>query len=112
MATAPATRYHEPASRSFKVSDRRSFQEPRVAEASLDLQHARLLIGGEWTAGVEAFEVFDKFTGDVIGRCERASQAQVDAAVAAAKRSFEAVKLAPYDRYRILMKVAELIEAR
>ena len=81
-------------------------------KAPAALQHARLLIGGSWASGVETFDVVDKFNGELIGRCERASQAQVDAAAAAARQSFEAVKLTPYDRYRILMKVAELIEAR
>ncbi|NUZ06065.1 aldehyde dehydrogenase family protein [Piscinibacter koreensis] len=75
-------------------------------------QHAQLLIDGRWVEGCEDFPVFDKFNGSLVGRCERASKEQVDAAVAAASRSFESNKLAPYDRYRILMKAAELIEAR
>lgn len=79
---------------------------------SAELQHARILIDGVWQGGVETFEVLDKFSGNLIGHGERASREQVDAAVAAARRSFEAVKLAPYQRYQILMKVAELIEAR
>jgi succinate-semialdehyde dehydrogenase/glutarate-semialdehyde dehydrogenase len=75
-------------------------------------RRARLLIDGQWAAGDEqSVQVFDKFSGDVIGEADRASRAQVDAAVAAARRSFETTRLDPYDRYRILLRVSELIEA-
>jgi acyl-CoA reductase-like NAD-dependent aldehyde dehydrogenase len=75
-------------------------------------RRARLLIDGRWSAGAEtSVQVFDKFSGDVIGEADRASRAQVDGAVAAARRSFETTRLDPYDRYRILLRVSELIEA-
>jgi len=73
-------------------------------------QRASLLIGGEWTAGPATFPVYDKFTGAPIGEADRASKEQVAAAVAAARQSFETHRLDPYDRYRMLMRVAELIE--
>jgi hypothetical protein len=73
-------------------------------------QRASLLIGGEWTAGPATFPVHDKFTGAPIGEADRASKEQVAAAVAAARRSFETQRLTPYDRYRILSRVPELIE--
>ena len=71
-----------------------------------------LLIGGEWTPGEETFPVYDKFTGETIGDADRASREQVTKAVSAARRSFETHRLDPYDRYRILMRVSELIEKR
>ena len=71
-----------------------------------------LLIGGEWTAGVDTFPVYDKFTGATIGDADRASKEQVTAAVSAARHSFETHRLDPYDRYRLLMRASELIEAR
>ena len=70
-----------------------------------------LLIGGAWTAGATTFPVYDKFTGAPIGEADRASEQQVAAAVAAARQSFETHRLDPYDRYRILMRTSELIEA-
>jgi len=70
-----------------------------------------LLIGGEWTAGTDTFTVFDKFTGAAIGEADRASKEHVTEAVSAARRSFETHRLDPYDRYRLLMRVSELIEA-
>jgi succinate-semialdehyde dehydrogenase/glutarate-semialdehyde dehydrogenase len=75
-----------------------------------DIERAKLLIGGEWTAGTATVPVYDKFTGAKIGEVDRASRDQVAAAVAAARRSFETQRLTPYDRYRILSRVAELIE--
>jgi len=72
---------------------------------------AQLLIGGEWTAGTATYPVYDKFTGAQIGEADRASKGQVAAAVAAARHSFETHPLTAYDRYKILMRAAELIEA-
>ena len=75
-------------------------------------RRAQLLIDGQWIDGVDSFSVLDKFTGKSMGICQRASKEQVDNAVAAAKRSFLQVKLEPSARYKVLMKAAELIEAR
>src|SRR5437879_1582226 len=75
-------------------------------------KRARLFIDGAWCEGHGTFDVFDKFTGERIGEADSASREQVDAAVAAAQRSFETHKLEAWDRYRILAKTAELIEKR
>ena len=75
-------------------------------------RRARLLIGGQWVAGRGTAPVYDKFSGAVIGEVDRADRDQVNQAVAAARHSFETVTLDPYDRYRILLRVSELIEAR
>src|SRR5579872_5541641 len=72
----------------------------------------RLLIGGEWQAGGGTpIDVVDKYTGVAIGSVESATREQVDAAVAAAKRSFERHTLDPQTRYVLLQKTAALIEA-
>ena len=75
-------------------------------------RRAKLLIGGRWTEGASKFPVFDKFSGAHLGDADRASREQVDAAVAAAHRSFENHRLDPYERFRILSKTADLIEQR
>jgi acyl-CoA reductase-like NAD-dependent aldehyde dehydrogenase len=75
-------------------------------------RRARLLIGGQWVEGEAATPVFDKFLGTVIGEVAHAGREQVAQAVAAAKRSFETTSLEPYERYRLLLRTAELIEAR
>lgn len=82
------------------------------AVQDIGLRRARLLIDGEWVQGIETFPVIDKFSGAVIGEADRASRAQVDAAVNAAQRSFEQHRLEPYDRYRILRRACDLIESR
>ena len=76
------------------------------------LRRARLLIGGEWVDGVESFAVNDKFSGQLIGHADRASRAQVDAAVAAADASFRANRLDAYERFSILRRAGDLIEQR
>ena len=75
------------------------------------LRRARLLIGGAWVDGADTFPVIDKFTGAVIGHADRASREQVDAAVAAAHASFEPTRLDAYERYTILRRACDLIEA-
>jgi len=75
-------------------------------------RRARLLIGGQWTDGSGSAPVLDKFLGTVIGDVALGHREQVNEAVAAAKRSFDTVRLDPYERYRILLRAAELLEAR
>jgi succinate-semialdehyde dehydrogenase/glutarate-semialdehyde dehydrogenase len=75
------------------------------------IARGRLLIGGEWQAGTGSpLDVLDKYTGAVIGTVECAGRAQVDAAVAAARRSFAQSPLDPQERYVRLQAAARLIE--
>ena len=77
-----------------------------------DVKQARLLIGGEWVSGEGSFEVRDRFTGELVAQVERASREQVNAAVAAAKHSFETRPLEAYARYEILLRTSQLVEQR
>ena len=62
-------------------------------------QAIKLLIDGVWVEGDgEPIHVVDKYSGQPIGRLQCASTAQVDAAVAAARRSFESIKIEPHER--------------
>lgn len=81
------------------------------APAPLDLR-ARLLIDGAWVDGAETFDVFDKFTGQRIGCADRATHAQVRAAVAAAERSFQTTRLDAPERYAIMRRVGDGLERR
>ena len=81
-------------------------------DAQLFQQAGTMFIAGTWCKGTDSSPVFDKFSGALLGTVERASKDQVDAAVTAARHSFETVKLEPYERYRILLKASELIEQR
>jgi 5-carboxymethyl-2-hydroxymuconic-semialdehyde dehydrogenase len=71
-------------------------------------------IGGRSVAGEGTpFDVLEPGTGGVIGQACDASEAQLDAAVAAASAAFPAWSAtAPEQRRKILNRVADLIEAR
>jgi len=76
------------------------------------IQRAKLLIGGEWVSGEGTFEIQDRFTGRPVAQVERASREQVDQAVEGARRSFQAHRLDPYERFRILSRASALIEQK
>ena len=74
-------------------------------------RRSRLFVGGVWTDGAAGTRpVADKYTGEEIGVVDQASRAQVDAAVAAARQSFERTVLDPQQRYQLLTKTASLVE--
>ncbi|GAA3396142.1 aldehyde dehydrogenase [Streptomyces roseoviridis] len=55
------------------------------------VEHGKLFVGGEWAdpLGGEVIEVVSPHTEEVIGRVPHASKADVDRAVAAARRAFD-----------------------
>ena len=76
----------------------------------------RLFIGGEWVDSThgETIAVFDPSTGREIARVADASDADVDRAVAAARAAFDDGRwsgLPPYQRQRVIEKLADLVEA-
>ncbi len=74
----------------------------------------RLLIGGRWVDGVERREiaVVNPYTGQTIVDVAEATEADVDLAVAAAKAAAPAwAALAAHERGRLLLKLADAIEA-
>ena len=66
------------------------------------------LIGGEWVEGASATpNVNPSNTKDIVGQYARASRAQADEAVAAAKAAFPAwSRTTPQERYEILKKAS------
>lgn len=72
----------------------------------------RQYLNGAWIEGEgPVVDVTDKFTGETIASVSCASVAQVDAAVVGARAGFQNAKLEPFDRYRLLNRVADLILA-
>ncbi len=75
----------------------------------------RMLIGGEWreAASGETFETHDPSTGEKLADVASAGEADVDAAVAAARAAFEGAwsKVKPDERARLINRLADLIEA-
>ena len=77
---------------------------------------SQMFINGEWSAAShgETFAVFDPATGAEIAQVPLASQEDVDRAVQAARAALSAPSwrgLTPAGRERILLKLADLIEA-
>jgi acyl-CoA reductase-like NAD-dependent aldehyde dehydrogenase len=78
------------------------------------VMQTQLFIDGAFTDGVEGrtIEVFDPHDGSLIANVAEATGADVDRAVAAAKRAYPAWKsMAASDRGRLLLKLADAIEA-
>ena len=73
-------------------------------------EHSGNLIAGEWVRTDAVFPVHDKFTGEVVRNVGVASEAQVTQAVASAAEAFERTPLAPYRRYEILSRAAEVLQ--
>src|SRR5258706_7486846 len=91
--------------------------EPGHRKALEWLQTAskRMLIGGQWVDAVsgKTFETFDPATEERLALVAEADSADVDAAVAAARRAFEAptwTGISPHARTRLLLKVAEAVD--
>jgi acyl-CoA reductase-like NAD-dependent aldehyde dehydrogenase len=73
----------------------------------------RMLIDGVLTDGAASLEVVNPATGEVLANAPRADAAQLDAAVAAAKRAFPAwAALQTGERRAKLEALADAVEAR
>jgi len=71
------------------------------------------LIAGDWVAGEGAPNINPSDMGDIIGHYARASAAQTEAAIAAAKAAFPAwSRSGPAERHRILRAASDEILAR
>ncbi|MDA1196102.1 MAG: aldehyde dehydrogenase family protein [Planctomycetota bacterium] len=82
--------------------------------ATPTLPTARNLIDGVFTAaGADGIPMYDPATGEVIGHAPRGTRADIDAAVAAAKRAFPAWAATPAPkRAEILFRAARVMEER
>ena len=83
---------------------------------SIKFPTQKLLIGGKWqdAATDEQIELINPATGKVFSHIPNASDADVDAAVKAARATFESKewkRMRPLDRGKMLERVAQLIEA-
>jgi acyl-CoA reductase-like NAD-dependent aldehyde dehydrogenase len=73
----------------------------------------KMCVGGKWVDRIEKIEVLHPYDNSVVDIVPHASPADVDAALAAAVRGARIMaKLAAWDRYQILKKAAEKLEAR
>ena len=72
----------------------------------------RLFIGGEWVDGSDGFETRDPATGEVLAEVPVASDADVDAAVSAARSAFEDGwrDMAPTQRQKLIWRLGDLLD--
>jgi phenylacetaldehyde dehydrogenase len=90
--------------------------KPGPSSSSFVAQNHKFLIDGAWADGLSAdsIEVFDPSTGAKINQVQSAGPVDVDAAVAAARKAFEAgpwPKMKPDERAKLLWRLADLIES-
>jgi len=88
--------------------------EKRTPPAFLDGHPKQLFIGGEWVpaASGRTFDSINPSTGEVIGQLADGDAADIDRAVAAARRAFEGPwrKFTPAQRQNVLLALAELVD--
>ena len=77
----------------------------------------RLFIGGEWVApsSSNVFEVRSPTTGELVGQCPEAMEADIDCAVAAARQAVDSgpwPRMTPSERGAVLARAAELVGER
>lgn len=71
-----------------------------------------LYIGGEWVKTDSYIPVYHKYTGECIAKIAKAQQHHVSDAVEKATKTFKSDTMTPFQRYKILLKASELMEAR
>lgn len=71
-----------------------------------------LFIGGEWVDSAASFPTTDPASGEVLAHCAEASDADVDAAVDAARRAWPSWSRVPApERAALLWRLADLLDA-
>jgi len=86
-----------------------------VARPDIKIKYTKCLINGEWVdaANRETFETINPATGDTIAQVAAGDTADVDKAVIAARKAFEAGpwrKMSATERGKLMFKLADLIE--
>ncbi len=81
----------------------------------VDVKHTQALIGGKWVdaSSGKTFETINPATGEAITAVADCDKADVDKAVAAARRAFESgpwAKMNASERGRLMYRLADLIE--
>ncbi|XP_061372307.1 benzaldehyde dehydrogenase, mitochondrial-like isoform X1 [Gastrolobium bilobum] len=97
----------------WKYSTVAASEEP--IKSPVQVEHTQLLIDGKFVdaASGQTFPTLDPRTGEVIAHVAEGHSEDVDRAVAAARRAFDQgpwPKMAAYERQRILLRAADLLE--
>jgi acyl-CoA reductase-like NAD-dependent aldehyde dehydrogenase len=91
-------------------------ESARQRAGSFTARPRELFIGGRWQAAKsgETFEIIDPANARVFAHAASGGEADIDTAVTAARKAFESSAwsaMTPAQRARLLLKLAELIEA-
>jgi len=86
-----------------------------LAATKVNIKPGRLLIDGQWVEGSTTFDTINPATEEVLTQVVEASAADVDRAVAAARRAYEDRngpwrKLSASERGRLIWKLSDLVE--
>jgi aldehyde dehydrogenase (NAD+) len=100
-----ATTSHKP-----RVSPKKS-----PAKSPVEIRHTKMLIHGKWldSSSGKTFETLNPATGEVIAHVAEGATADIDKAVAAARRAFDKGpwrKMNARERGKLLYRLADLIE--
>lgn len=91
-----------------------TFDSRKMADALYSGQYCPMFIDGKRMPSQtgQVLDVFDPASGKLIATVPRGTAADVDMAVAAARRAFEGPwsKFTPYDRQEVLLRIADLFE--
>jgi aldehyde dehydrogenase (NAD+) len=87
---------------------------PLVRHAYADGSYKQMLINGKWidAASGKRFESRNPATGELLATVAEGDSEDVNRAVVAARKAFEGAwsKFKPYERQRLLLKLADLVE--
>jgi len=102
--------------RNRMIIDLKAYTPSATARAYLDREH-RMLIDGEWVAAVgsERLDTHNPATGAVIASVPSGGKADIDLAVAAARRTFDErtwLDIPQTERAKIMWRIADLIDQR
>src|SRR5260370_1167640 len=91
------------------------YREERMLAAKVRVEPGQLLIDGRWVDGAKSFDTINPATGEVLTQIAEGSSADVDRAVAAARRALEDRdgpwrKMSASERGRLIWKLADLVE--
>jgi len=97
----------------YKYSTAAAFEDP--IDPPVKINYTQLLIGGQFVdaASGKTFQTLDPRTGDVIANIAEGDAEDVNRAVAAARKAFDEgpwPRMTAYERQRVLLRFADLIE--
>jgi aldehyde dehydrogenase (NAD+) len=91
-----------------------TIQQPITRPRILDGKPKQLLIDGKWqpSSSGETFDTINPANGEVLAQIAKGNAADVDRAVASARRTFEGdwSKVKPFERQRLLLRLGDLVE--